>query len=377
MRGYAPFLSAGRAGRMSTVTEVNVIKKGLMAAAAASLVLSGTVGAQAARDYIFIVGSSTVYPFATVVAENFGRATGFRTPKIESTGSGGGLKLFCAGVGVEHPDVTNASRRIKSSEVDLCATNGVTDIVEVKIGYDGIVLANDKSAPLFELSLRDVWLGLAREIPNPNGSEGVANMVPNPNKSWKDVNPALPDLKIEVLGPPPTSGTRDAFAELAMEGGCKTFDWIAALKKADKNAYKAVCHTVREDGGYVEAGENDNLIVQKLQANPASLGIFGFSFLDQNADRLKGSKINGQVPTFEAIADGDYPVSRSLYFYAKKAHIGVIPGMQEYLTEFTSDKAWGPDGYLADRGLIPMPEAERQQYALDVRNLSVLRLPAE
>jgi phosphate transport system substrate-binding protein len=359
------------------VTEVIVIKKSLTAVAAATLVIGGTVNAQAARDYIFIVGSSTVYPFATVVAENFGRSTSFKTPKIESTGSGGGLKLFCSGVGVEHPDITNASRRIKSSEVDLCASNGVTDIVEVKIGYDGIVLANDKSAPDFELSLRDVWLALAKEVPNPDGSEGVANMVPNPYKTWKDVNSALPATKIEVLGPPPTSGTRDAFAELAMEGGCKSFGWIKALKDADKNAYKAVCHTVREDGAYVEAGENDNLIVQKLQANPAALGIFGFSFLDQNADRLKGSMIEGEAPTFEAIADGAYPVSRSLYFYVKKAHIGVIPGMQDYLAEFTSDKAWGPEGYLADRGLIPMPDAERSEFASDVRNLSLLKLASE
>jgi phosphate transport system substrate-binding protein len=351
-----------------------VIKKSLTAVAAATLVLSGTVSAQAARDYIFIVGSSTVYPFATVVAENFGRTTNFKTPKIESTGSGGGLKLFCAGVGVEHPDITNASRRIKSSEVDLCASNGVTDIVEVKIGYDGIVMASDKSADDFELSLRDVFLALAKEVPAADGSE---TLVANPNKTWKDVNPALPDLKIEVLGPPPTSGTRDAFAELALEGGCKTFDWIKAMKSADKNAYKAVCHSVREDGAYVEAGENDNLIVQKLQANPAALGVFGFSFLDQNSDKLSGHKINGQLPTFDAIADGDYPVSRSLYFYVKKAHIGVIPGMQEYLGEFTSDKAWGPDGYLADRGLIPMPEAERSQFASDVRNLSLLQLAAE
>ena len=354
-----------------------MLKKYLTAAAAAAVVLSGTASAQAARDYIFIVGSSTVYPFATVVAENFGRTTKFKTPKIESTGSGGGLKLFCAGVGVEHPDITNASRRIKSSEVDLCAKNGVSDIVEVKIGYDGIVMAADKSAPDFDLSLRDIWLALAKQVPNPNGEEGVANLVANPYKTWQDVNPNLPAEKIEVLGPPPTSGTRDAFSELAMEGGCSTFGWIKDLKKADENAYLKVCHTVREDGAYIEAGENDNLIVQKLQANPAAVGIFGFSFLDQNADKLKGAMIEGKEPTFDAIADGEYPVSRSLYFYVKKAHIGVIPGMQEYLAEFTSDKAWGPDGYLADRGLIPMPEKERAEYAADVRNLSLLKLAAE
>jgi phosphate transport system substrate-binding protein len=352
-----------------------VIKKGLAVAAVATLIGSGSIGAQAARDYIFVVGSSTVYPFATVVAENFGRSTPFKTPKIESTGSGGGLKLFCAGVGVEHPDITNASRRIKSSEVELCKSNGVEDIVEVKIGYDGIVLANDKNAPTFKVSRRDIFLALAKQVPD-GSAMGIASLIDNPHKTWKDVNPDLPAVKIEVLGPPPTSGTRDAFAELAMEGGCKTFDWLKALKDADPNAYKAVCHTVREDGAYIEAGENDNLIVQKLQANPNALGVFGFSFLDQNGDKIKGNAIDGIVPDFDDIADGSYPVSRPLYFYVKAAHAGVIPGIPEYLAEFTSEKAWGPDGYLADRGLIPMPEAERAGFAEDVKTLRSLSLAA-
>jgi phosphate transport system substrate-binding protein len=352
-----------------------VIRKGLAVAAVATLIGSGSVGAQAARDYIFVVGSSTVYPFATVVAENFGRSTPFKTPKIESTGSGGGLKLFCAGVGVEHPDITNASRRIKSSEVELCESNGVKDIVEVKIGYDGIVLANDKNAPTFKVSRRDIFLALAKQVPD-GSATGMASLIDNPYKTWKDVNPDLPEIKIEVLGPPPTSGTRDAFAELAMEGGCKTFDWLKALKDTDKNAYKAVCHTVREDGAYIEAGENDNLIVQKLQANPNALGVFGFSFLDQNGDKIKGNPIDGIVPDFDDIADGSYPVSRPLYFYVKAAHAGVIPGIPEYLAEFTSEKAWGPDGYLADRGLIPMPDAERAEFAKDVKTLRSLSLAA-
>jgi phosphate transport system substrate-binding protein len=352
-----------------------VIKKSLAAAAVATLIASGTVGAQSARDYIFVVGSSTVYPFATVVAENFGRSTAFKTPKIESTGSGGGLKLFCSGVGVEHPDITNASRRIKASEVETCASNGVNDIVEVKIGYDGIVMANAKSAETFSLSRKDIFLALAKKVPNGDAT-GVDTMIDNPYKTWKDVNPALPAVKIEVLGPPPTSGTRDAFAELALEGGCKKIEWIKALKKQDKSLYKSVCHTVREDGAYIEAGENDNLIVQKLQANPNALGVFGFSFLDQNADKVKGNPVDGVTPTFDEIADGKYPVSRSLYFYVKKAHIGVIPGVQEYLAEFTSEKAWGDEGYLADRGLIPMPEAERRQFASDVKGLKSLSLAA-
>ncbi len=338
------------------------------------VVLGWQSSVYAARDYISIVGSSTVYPFATVVAEQFGKTTRYKTPKIESTGSGGGLKLFCTGVGVEHPDVTNSSRRIKISEVEQCAGNGVKEIVEVKIGYDGIVLANSKKTKPFELTLKDIFLALAKDVPDPKGGEKT---VANPYKTWKDVNTALPDSKIEVLGPPPTSGTRDAFVELAMEGGCKQFSWIKAMKKKDKKAYKTLCHTVREDGAYIEAGENDNLIVQKLEANPKGLGIFGFSFLDQNTDMIQGSKVNGVDPTFDSIADGDYAVSRPLYFYVKKAHVGVIPGIKEYLAEFTSDKAWGPDGYLSDKGLIPMPEEERSNVKNSVAALKNLELEAQ
>ena len=322
------------------------------------------------RDYISIVGSSTVYPFATVVAEQFGKTTNFKTPKIESTGSGGGLKLFCAGVGVEHPDITNASRAIKKSEYDKCQANGVTGIIEVKIGYDGIVLANSKKSAPFKLTRKDIFMALAKDVPDPKGGE---KLVPNPYKTWKDVNSALPNKKIEVLGPPPTSGTRDAFVELAMEGGAKKFDWIKAMKKKDGKKYKGICHTVREDGAYVEAGENDNLIVQKLDANPDAIGIFGFSFLDQNTDKIQGSFVDGVQPTFDAIADGQYPVSRPLYFYVKKAHADVIPGMTEYLDEFTSEKAWGEEGYLSEKGMIPMPDAERKEYRSNVKKLKTLK----
>ena len=349
-------------------------KRIFVAAAVAGMAASTLAYAQTSRDYIYVVGSSTVYPFATVVAEQFGRSTDFPTPKIESTGSGGGLKLFCAGVGTQHPDVTNSSRRIKQSEVDMCASNNVNDIVEVKIGYDGIVLANGIDAPAYDLSLRDIYLALAMEVPNPDGSE---TLIDNPYRTWKQVNASLPDTNIEVLGPPPTSGTRDAFVELAMEGGCKSFGFIKDMKAADKNEYKRVCHTMREDGAYVEAGENDNLIVQKLVANPKALGIFGFSFLDQNIDQVKGAQIDGVEPSFEAIADGEYPVSRPLYFYAKKAHVNVIPGMTEYLAEFTSERAWGEEGYLSDKGLIPLPDGERQQVATEVQELNILRLAAE
>jgi len=230
--------------------------------------------------------------------------------------------------------------------------------------------SSKKTAPL-KLTRKDIFLALAKDVPDPNGDE---KLVPNPYKTWKDVNPALPAKSIEVLGPPPTSGTRDAFVELAMEGGAKTFPWIKAMKKTDKNKYKATCHTVREDGAYVEAGENDNLIVQKLEANPNAVGIFGFSFLDQNMDKLHGSFVDGVQPEFDAIADGKYPVSRPLFFYVKKAHVDVIPGIKEYLNEFTSDKAWGPDGYLTEKGMIPMPDAERTKYHTNVEKLQNLML---
>ncbi len=327
------------------------------------------LGSAWARDYINIVGSSTVYPFATVVAEQFGKSTSFKTPKVEATGSGGGFKLFCAGIGVEHPDITNASRRIKKSECAACVRNGVTEIVELKIGYDGIVLAYSRKVSPIKLTRRDIFLALAKNVPDPQGGE---KFIPNPYRSWKDVNPALPERRIEVLGPPPTSGTRDAFVELAMEGGAETFSWIKQLKKKGQNLYKAVCHTLREDGAYIEAGENDNLIVQKLAANPGALGIFGFSFLDQNTDKVQGAIIDGVEPTFEAIADGRYPISRPLYLYVKKAHADVIPGIREYLAEFTSDKAWGEEGYLSDKGMIPMPEEERVRFHRAAKALETL-----
>lgn len=257
----------------------------------------------------------------------------------------------------------------QKSEVEKCAENGIGEIVEVKIGYDGIVLANSRKSPAYELSLKDIFLALTRDVPDGEGKTG-----PNPYVNWSDVNPDLPNARIEVLGPPPTSGTRDAFVELAMEGGCKKFDWVKALKKTDKNAYKALCHTIREDGAFVEVGENDNLIVKKLDANPNALGIFGFSFLDQNADVIQGSAIDGETPEFEKIADGSYPVSRSLYFYAKKAHIGVVPGIEEYLAEFTGDAATGEDGYLAEKGLIPMSDEEAAEWKSRVDNLANLSM---
>ena len=350
-----------------------MIKHILTTAALAGLASAAAL-AQAPRDYIYIVGSSTVYPFATVVAEQFGQRSGFKTPKIESTGTGGGLKLFCAGVGVEHPDIANASRPIKPAEIQTCAQNKVTDIVEVKIGYDGIVIANAKAAPHLQLTRRDVYLALAKRVPDPKGG---TEPVANPYTTWKQVNAQLPDTTIEVLGPPPTSGTRDAFVELAMEGGCSTFPAIAELKTKDENAYKALCQTVREDGKYIEAGENDNLIVQKLEANSKAVGVFGYSFLEQNEDKVQGSFVDGVEPSFESIANGRYSVARPLFFYVKKAHVGVIPGLKEYIAEFTRDSTWGPEGALADRGLIPMPDGERAAVTRQAADLTVMRVAAQ
>ena len=337
------------------------------------------------------------------MAERFGRSTSFKTPKIESTGSGGGLKLFCKGVGTGTPDITNASRRIKKSEFDDCQANGVTDVVEVLVGFDGIAIANSKKTGQLDLSLKDLYMALAKDVP---GSDG--KLIPNPNKTWKDVNPSLPATKIEVLGPPPTSGTRDAFAELALGGGAKgvpdlktlrglgadQFEQIKSMmeklgipegvynalaeKKGKppkgKDVFKTVAYSVREDGAYIEAGENDNLIVQKLDANPKALGIFGYSFLEENGDKVQGSRVDGVIPSFDSIASGDYPVSRPLYFYIKAAHVGKIPGIQEYAMEFTSDKAMGEDGYLPEKGLIPLSDEELRQIQADVKGLKRLTM---
>ena len=348
-----------------------MFKKPLIAAAAAGVIIAGLAHAQAARDYIFISGSSTVFPFTTTVAEQFGRGGKFKTPKVESTGTGGGIKLFCAGIGPQHPDVANASRRIKASEVEGCAKNGVKEILEVKIGYDGIVLANAKEGVKLAVSRKDIFLALAKKIPDPANPN---TLIDNPNKTWKDVNPSLPAQKIEVLGPPPTSGTRDAFVELAMEPGCASFSWLKEIKELDEKRFKAVCHGIREDGAFIEAGENDNVIVQKLAANPQAVGVFGYSFLEENLNKLKGANVDGVAPTFENIAEAKYPVSRGLYVYVKKAHIGVIPGLAEFVQEYTSDKAFGSEGYLVDKGLVPLPSAEAKKVRADVASLKNLRL---
>jgi phosphate transport system substrate-binding protein len=313
------------------------------AASAAILVAAAATSASAARDQIRVVGSSTVFPFSTAVAEQFGRSTDFQTPVVESTGSGGGIKLFCAGVGTDHPDVTNSSRRMKAKEFQQCQDNGVTDITEAIIGYDGIVIANAKGGPEFSLSREQLVMALAEQGDKP--------------ELWSDIDPSLPAIKIEVLGPPPSSGTRDAFEELVMHEGCE-----GAGIDCDGI-------TIRDDGAFIEAGENDNLIVSKLEANPDALGVFGFSFLDQNSDALQGSLIDGVEPEFDAIAEGDYPVSRSLYFYIKNAHVGVVPGIQEFADEFMSPSAAGEEGYLVDKGLIPLLEDEFEEVMEHVNGL--------
>ncbi|MGF1445963.1 MAG: substrate-binding domain-containing protein [Pikeienuella sp.] len=306
-----------------------------LAVAAAAIAVAGTA---AARDQIKIVGSSTVFPFSTAVAEAFGKASAFPTPVVESTGSGGGLKLFCAGVGTEHPDITNASRRMKASEFERCQSNGVTEVVESVAGYDGIVVANSIDAPVYNLTREQLCMAL------------VAGAMDPAPANWNDVDPSLPATKIEVLGPPPTSGTRDAFEELALEEGCEEAGLDIEIE-------------MRDDGAYVDAGENDNLIVQKLVSNPDAIGVFGYSFLEENADKIHGSTINGVVPTFDNILSGDYPLARSLYFYIKSAHVGVVPGIMEYAAEFVSEDASGEFGYLVEKGLIPLPASAHQDNA--------------
>jgi len=330
--------------------------KSIVAALLAVFAITSVVEAREIR----IVGSSTVYPFTTIVGETFA-AEGNTAPVIESTGTGGGMKLFCAGVGESHPDFTNASRAIKSSEKAKCAANGITPL-EMMVGYDGIVFANSKTSGILKVTPRELFRALAKDVPIEYGT-----LVPNPFTHWNQINPNFPATKIEVLGPPPSSGTRDAWVELVMEKGCKTYGWVKAMKKKDKKAYKGICHGIREDGAFVEAGENDNLIIQKLVNNPNAFGIFGFSFLDQNRDVIQGSPIAGVVPTFNSIADGSYPASRGLYVYAKKEHMGLISGMTEFMELYLSDDLAGADGSLGDAGLIPLNPNKLQQIRLSIK----------
>ena len=318
---------------------------------AVGLIVASHVANAQSRDQIAVVGSSTVYPFTTTVAEQFGRTGKFKTPKVESTGTGGGIKLFCNGIGPQFPDAVNASRAMKKGEFETCSKNGVNEIIEIKIGFDGLTIADAKSGAISSLTKEQVWKALAKQIPDASGK-----LINNPNKTWKDVDTKLPAIKIEVLGPPPTSGTRDSFHELFMEEGCPFEN-------------KKQCHAIREDGTYIEAGENDNLIVQKLIANKNALGIFGYSFLEENADRVKALKINGIAPSFETISSAKYTAARPLFVYIKKAHIGVIPGLKEFAEEYVSNKAIGEEGYLSDRGLVSLDSSDLAKTRADVKSM--------
>ncbi|MEP0233988.1 substrate-binding domain-containing protein [Roseibium sp.] len=314
-------------------------------------------GVAHARDRILIVGSSTVFPFSMAVAETFSEKSGHKVPIVESTGTGGGLELFCTGVGDNTPDITNASRRIRKSEYVACLKNGVTP-VEVIVGYDGIVLANSKAGPEFDITIEQMFLAFAKNLKQ----QGEVRL--NPFAKWSEIGPGLPAEKIEVFGPPPTSGTRDAFEELVMDAGRKIVGGIE----------EDACPEIRNDGAYIESGENDDLIVEKLEANPGTVGLFGFSFLDQNSSEIQGAAVGSIEPTFENIASGTYPISRPLYFYIKKEHVGMVPGIEGYLEEFTSEAAWGDAGYLAQRGLIPLTENQRREGAARIRKMEPLRL---
>ncbi len=342
-------------------------------ASALALVAAGMLfaGQAEARDQIRIVGSSTVYPFTTTVAEQFGKTAGMKTPVVESTGTGGGMKLFCAGVGVNHPDVTNASRRMKKNEFEQCQANGVKDIVELNVGFDGLTVAQSKQGAPVKLTLAQLLLALAKEVPGPDGK-----LIPNPNKSWSDIDKSLPNIRIEVLGPPPTSGTRDSLHELLLEKGAEQIPTLAELKKSDRKAFDKVWKTLREDGAYVEAGENDNVIVAKLEANKNAFGIFGYSFLEENLAKLRGVPLNGVAPEFDNITSGKYPGSRRMYVYFKKAHVGVVPGIDKFALEYVSPKALGADGYLAKKGLVTLPKNELDAQRKAVEGMAAMQAPS-
>lgn len=329
-------------------------KKSLLIACALTTSLATFASPAFARDYIRAVGSSTVYPFVSTAAEKFGQGGKFKTPIVESTGTGGGFKLFCAGEGDTHPDISNASRPITDSEKETCKQNGITHITEVPIGYDGIVIANSKSAAKFNLTKKQLFLALARELPGKDGK-----LVKNPNERWNSIDPSLPAQLIEVYGPPPTSGTRDAFVEMVMEEGCKTVPEFATAYP-DEKVRKKACGQIREDGRYVDSGEDDNVIIQKIVSNKNALGIFGYSFLEENRGKVQGNTIEGVAPTLENIESGTYKVSRSLYVYVKGEHLAKIPGIAEFVNEIVSEGAIGPDGYLIDKGLLPLHDKDKK-----------------
>jgi phosphate transport system substrate-binding protein len=328
----------------------------ILSSAVAAATIVASLGTAAARDQVKVVGSSTVFPYSQAAAEEFANKTGKAAPVVESTGTGGGFKAFCGGVGPDFADITGASRAMKDSEIKLCTDNGVTDITEALIGYDGISIAHASSAADFDLTEEQIFKALAAELPDGNGG-----FVANPNKLWSDIDPALPSIGIIAFGPPPTSGTRDAFVELVMHDGCSGLPGMKELKESSADKWNEVCSRMRQDGPFVEAGENDNLIVQRLESDPNAIGIFGYSFLYENSDKLKAVKVNGVEPTFDTIADASYPVSRPIYFYIKNQHRDVIPNMDDFLMEYVSDEALSADGYLAERGLTPLSDERRAE----------------
>lgn len=306
-------------------------------------------GAAGARDNVQVTGSSTVYPFATTVAEALGKGGKFKTPVVESTGTGNGFKLFCSGVSAETPDINDASRPISDSERELCKKNGVNDIAEIRIGYDGIILAGDAKQAAFNVTREQIWRAVAKTVPV--GGKWVAN----PYKNWNDIDPKLPKRALAIFGPAPNHGTRDAFRELVMDPACEKTPEAAALPADER---KKTCGQVREDGVWTDVSEDYALVMGKLKGNPTAVAVFTYSYLEQNRDKIKASTVDGIAASLETIADGKYPISRPLFIYVKQAHIGVIPGLAEFVAEFVSDKAAGQDGYLVDKGLIPMPKKE-------------------
>ncbi|MEW6018593.1 MAG: substrate-binding domain-containing protein [Pseudomonadota bacterium] len=342
--------------------------KKVLGLCAAVALMGAATSAQAARDYVWAAGSSTVFPFTTRVAENFSRKTGMKAPKVESLGTGGGIKLFCSGVGDNFPDIANASRRMTAAEFDTCRANGVTDIVEMKVGFDGIVIAADRSAPDYQFRLPHLYLALGANVLR------GGKFVPNPYTNWNEIGPGLPDNRILVYGPPPTSGTRDAFVELGIEASARTFPTAAALRERDEDEFKQMTHPLRREG-WVDSGENDNAIVQTLTKTPGSLGVFGYSFMEENGDKVKAMSIDGVAPTVANIAQGTYPLSRSMYIYVKKAHVGVTQGLQEFVTEFASDAATGRGGYLQGRGLIPLPADQHEAMKAVASGMTTMSRP--
>lgn len=350
------------------------MKKILIGAATIALLAAcgenGAGGSGAgARDAIWAAGSSTVFPFTTRVAENYAQKSGGAAPRVESLGTGGGIAAFCAGVGPQTPDIANASRRMKASEFDQCAENGVTEIVEIMIGYDGIVVATAINGADYDFQGSDLYLGLAAQVPVGDG------FGPNPNTTWSQVRAGLPSDRIQVYGPPPTSGTRDSWLELGMAPSAEAVPQLAALAESDEDRFETLAHTLREDGAWIDAGENDNAIVQTLTRTPGALGVFGFSFLEQNRDQVKGARVNGVEPTAETIASGEYPISRSMFIYVKKAHIGVTPGLEEFIAEYVSDASMGRGGYLQDRGIVPLPADALAAQREAASNLTAMTRP--